>query len=150
MIVIYHLNIMDDELFMYTTSFNSVLKRMIKFACSKSLALKTHRVQARVALLINEAPLTVLQTAGPYIITYADHIKARNEEFFLNADFSKHYSNEAHGDQKDVINLIDQVRKIYKKCDDKERALLNDLTDDLLIAYCMYVKRERECCNNKK
>ena len=135
---------MDDELFTYTTSFNSVLKRIIKFACSKSLVLKTHKVQTRVSLLINDAPLMVLQTAGPYILTYADHIKARDDEFFLNADFSKHYVNENDNNQKDIVNLINQVRKVYKQCNDKERSHLNDLTDDLLIAYCMYVKRERE------
>lgn len=135
---------MDDEkIFTYTTSFNSILKRFIKFACDKSLTLRTSRLKGRVSLIINDAPFLVLEKTGPYMLRYAKHIKERDEQFFLNEDFSEHYDDEDDETRKDIIGLIDQVRKIYKRCSDKEKEHLNDLADDLLIAYCTYLSHIR-------
>lgn len=143
---------MNENLFVHTTTFNSILKRIIKFACTKSIALKTNNVKSRVALLINEAPLIVLETAGPYLLQYAEHIKAHDEQFFLENDYSDHVikSKELDStDKKNILNLIDLIKKIYKKCNAKERMYLNDAVDDLLIAYCGYLC-EKQQVNEKK
>jgi hypothetical protein len=136
---------MDDEkIFTYTTTFNSVLKRLIKFTCTKSIALKTNRVKERVSMLINDAPLHVLESAGPYIIRYAEHIKSRDGHFFMNADLSNNYEDVIDNTKKDIVSLIDQIRKIYKRCDEQEKEYLLDLADDLLIAYCTYLAYQRD------
>jgi len=133
---------MDDEKkFIYTTSFNSIMKKLIKFSCSKSFALKTNRIKERVSLLIDNAPLTVLEQAGPYILKYAKNIKNRDGEFFMNADFSENYSNDEN--KKDIVTVINRIRKIYKKCSTKEKEYICDLCDDLLITYCKYLSHQR-------
>jgi hypothetical protein len=142
---------MNDATFMHTTAFNSVLKRIIKFCCSKSIKLKTNNVKSRVSLLINEAPLLVLETAGPYFIEYADHIKAHDEEFFINTDYSIHFNeDDDKEDKKNVLALIEIIKQIYKKCNAKERAFLNDAVDDLLISYCGFLSETRRESNETK
>jgi hypothetical protein len=131
----------DEKKFTYTTSFNSILKKLIKFACSKSFALKTNRVKERVSLLISNAPLAVLENAGPYILKYAKNIKDRDEKFFMNVDLSEHYNGE---NAKDIVEIINKIRKIYKQCNMKEKEYLCDLSDDLLITYCSYLSHQRE------
>jgi hypothetical protein len=138
----------DDKKFAYTTTFNSILKRFIKFACNKSIALKTNRVKDRVSMLINDAPLTIMESAGPYILKYAKSIKDRDEKFFMTVDLSEHYDNKNDKTKKDIVALIDQIRKIYKKCSDDEKAHLCDLSDDLLIAYCTYLTHQRDIEKN--
>jgi hypothetical protein len=138
----------DEKVFVHTTAFNSVLKKFIRFACDKSVALKTNRIKQRVSLLINDAPLLVLEKAGPYILKYADNIKARDEQFYMTVDVTEHFD-ETDGEdlQKNVIALVNEARKIYStKCNEEEKEYLNDLADDLLISYCsyMYYIRQKE------
>jgi hypothetical protein len=130
----------NDKIFEYTTTFNSILKRLIGFSSEKSLLLKTNRIKGKISLLITNAPLVVMETAGPYLLKYAEHIKAYDEKFFLSTDFSVNFKPDL--DKKSVNDfkiLINQVRGIYTKCDSREKKYLNELCDDLLIAYCSYL-----------
>ena len=133
----------DDMVFAYTTAFNSVLKKFIKFACEKSIALKSNRLKERISLLINEAPLAVMEKSGPYILKYADNIKARDEKFYMTASFDEHFADDEPDLRKNIIALINKMRNIYKKCNIKEKDYLNDLADDMLIAYCSYLHHQR-------
>jgi hypothetical protein len=144
---------MDDEkTFIYATAFNSILKKFIKFACDKSIVLKTNRIKQRVSLLINDAPLMAIEKAGPYILKYAENIKSRDEKFFMTVKFEEDSFDEDDDMdfRKNVIALVDQIRKIYSKCSLGEKNYLNDLADDLLIAYCSFEHHNRQKENVKK
>jgi hypothetical protein len=83
--------------------------------------------------------------AGPYIIKYADNIKAHDEKFFLTADFTIDFDGDiSEANAKLMKKLIKSIRKIYVRSPDMEKKYLNDLTDDLLIAYCSYLHYTNE------
>jgi hypothetical protein len=130
----------NDKVFEYTTIFNSILKRLISFSSDKSLVLKTNRIKGKLSLIIVNAPLSVMEVAGPYLLKYAEHIKLHDEKFFLNADFSEDFKkSDSNISTSDFKYLINQVRGVYIKCDIKEKRYLNELCDDLLISYCSYL-----------
>lgn len=134
---------MNDIEIGYINTFNSKLKQLIKFACTKEPKLKIGSANKRISLLINEAPLLVLELSGPYIFAFGDQIKSRDDTFFLDMDTTKHIES-SHSDDNDkklAIQLIDTIRKIWVKCTKKEQAFIADLSEDLLINFCGYLQQ---------
>jgi hypothetical protein len=134
-----------DKIYEYTTMFNSVLKRITKFACEKSLMFRTNKLNEKISMLISTSPFAIMDIAGPYLIKYADNIKAHDEKFFLTTDFTKDYDEDLSDEKvKTFSKLIKKTRKIYVKCSDMEKKYWNDLMDDLLIAYCSFLHYKNE------
>ncbi len=135
---------MSDNIFAQTTSFNSILKRLIKFTTDKSIALRTHDLKKRISLLINENPLMVIDTLGPYLLEYAEQIKAHSGEFFINKDFTDEVSVDSADEKEQILKLVRIIKKIYANSSITEREFVNDSMEDLLISYCRYLIEKRQ------
>ena len=118
-------------------NFNDAVKQLVSFAQERSTKLQAMSAKKKVVRLAEEAPLCALETIGPYLIKYADHIKEQNDKFFLENSFS-----DETGDDN-ILSLIVEVQSIYKQSQAAERAHINDTVDDMLIAYCAFVHSKK-------
>jgi integrase len=129
------------EIFARSTTFNSLLKRIITFGETKNVKLRITRANRRARLAINESPLIAIETLGPHLFRHAKQIKEHDEVFFLNYDYDSHLDGETTDDQMLIHQMFEVMSKTYTKCSTKEKLWIFDIADDMLISYCGFLKQ---------
>jgi hypothetical protein len=123
--------------------FNGTIKRLVRFATSKSTKLTIGGAVKRVKLLLDDAPLAAIQTVGPLLVKYREQVMSSDEKYFMTTDLSKDIPAEHAADAKDIIALINDLKGIYEKCSQEDKkTVLNDMKQ-LLVSYETYVARSR-------
>lgn len=127
----------SDEAYNKLNCFNSLLKQLITFATKKSLALKTNNVKIRACMAINSMPLIGIESVGPYLERFAEKIKAKDADFFINSDYSDEIEDD---DREDIIKLLEMIKNIYvSKCSqDEQKKIFSDI-EHMLNLYMEYI-----------
>lgn len=124
----------------YVNIFNSLLKQLITFTVKKSKMAKFANLQNRAFLAIKTDPMIAITEAGPYLLKYAVAIKSYNIDEMLSHDFTDDTKDANDDDRAEILNVIKLIKNICsKKCNNRERHMVMDKLDDMLIAYCEYI-----------
>lgn len=123
--------------------FNSTIKRLVRFAVSKSPKLDWGNAVKRTKLLLDDAPLTAISAFGPGLVKYRAQVMASDEKYFMASDFSSDIPPEFAGDKKEIMSLIDIIKSVYATCTPAEQKNTLDDLKKLLMSYDMYVKYSR-------
>lgn len=87
----------------------------------------------------------LIKESGPYLLEYSDIINGGNvEKFILETDFSNKIDKDADKSSIELIkNLIDGVKNIWPKLIDKEKTIVVNIIQNLLILYSNYIVKNR-------
>ena len=123
--------------------FNSTIKRLVRFAVSKSPKLDWGNAVKRTKLLLDDAPLAAISALGPGLVKHRASVMSSDEKYFMTSDFSSDVPAEFSANKKDIIGLIDTIKSVYATCTSTEQKnTLNDLKK-LLLTYDAYIKHSR-------
>jgi hypothetical protein len=123
-------------------TFNGIIKRLVKFATSKSKKLSLGGAVRRVRLLLDDAPLAALTALAPVLEKNRTQVMNSDEKYFMEADFATEIPEEYEEDRKEIIFVITKLKKIYaQKCKpDEKKQILSDMKL-LLLTYDTYMKK---------
>lgn len=123
--------------------FNSTIKRLVRFAVSKSPKLDWGNAVKRTKLLLDDAPLAAISALGPGLVKYRKQVLASDEKYFMTIDFSSDVPAEFTADKKEIMGLIDTVKSVYATCTSAEQKNTLEDLKKLLLTYDAYVKHSR-------
>jgi hypothetical protein len=118
--------------------FNGTVKKLVRFAASKSKKLTIGGAVKRTRLLLEEAPLSAMETLGPLLDKYRDKVVASDEKYFMETDLSKEIPEEHAAEKKDIVELIEKLKKIYRKCKPADKQTVLGDMKQLLVSYDSY------------
>jgi hypothetical protein len=144
-----------DDILKCSIVFNTKLKYLARIYALKKKGTfdeeKAYRNNQRLAIVISEDPLWLMEQAGPSFLKYANLISTRNWDAFVNIDFAdekKAYKNTDDGSDKTDDKMrghIQFIKKIFSGLNAEELESVGDAVNEILGAYCSYaliVKRE--------
>ena len=130
-----------SEAKIHIISFNRKLKKIV-CALSKKLSndVSIRSLKNKIIIAINEAPVDVIDTAGPYIYDYRNQIYNSPNLFFSDndnnilykIDISKYHKNNY------VDEIINKLRSIFKILDDSEKTEYINTITQILDSYIEY------------
>ncbi len=85
----------------------------------------------------------LIKESGPYLVEYSDVINGGNvEKFILETDFTTKIGKDTDKASIELIkNLIDGVKNVWFNLIDKEKTIVINIIQNLLILYSNYVIR---------
>jgi len=92
------------------------------------------RLRARMSIARGADRDSLIRECGPYLFKYQNHIITRNEQFFMNVNFS-----EMADVEPSIKNLITKLREQYSKMVQGEKDQIYEKVVDLLAAYVEYL-----------
>jgi hypothetical protein len=123
--------------------FNSIIKRLVRFAVGKSPKLDWGNAIKRVKLLLDDAPLAAMSALGPGLSRHRASVMASDDKYFMTVDLSADIPAELSGNKKEIVAIIGVIREVYATCSPVEqKATLGDLKQ-LLMLYDTYNARRR-------
>lgn len=125
-------------------TFNSTVKKLVRFASSKSKKLYIGGAVKKLKLLLDDAPLSAITVLGPSLAKHRDRVMVSDEKYFMESDFSSDIPDEFTADRKDIIMVITKLKKIYAaKCKpDEKKSILTDMKH-LLVSYDLFVAHSK-------
>ena len=123
--------------------FNSIIKRLVRFAVSKSMKLDWCNAVKRTKLLLDDAPLAAISALGPGLVKYRAQVMASDEKYFMTIDLSSDVPAEFVVDRKEIMGLIDTIKRVYATCTLAEQKNTLDDLKKLLLTYDAYIKHRR-------
>lgn len=139
-----------DALLSYAHTYNSSIKLLARiYALKKKGSFEEEKVlrnNRRLAIVIAEEPMWMIQNTGMYILKYGQTIKNREWKKIIDMDFeeeqqaykqSEDGSNPKHTKQA-MKGKIDFIKKVFINATDKERELMMNAVVDMLSSYCQY------------
>lgn len=124
--------------------FNSGIKKLVRFAVTKSKRLDWGGATKRVKILLDDAPTSVISALGPALRRHKERIEANDEKFFLETDLTSEIPTEFGADKKEIGAVMAIIKSVYVSCTDVEkREILTDMKN-LLAAYEAYVNLTRK------
>ncbi|MFA6165790.1 MAG: hypothetical protein WC700_04180 [Gemmatimonadaceae bacterium] len=141
----------DDPLESYVTyaeQFNLDLKALtVDLHQRYPLDAKIDRAYKQIMTVINYDPLFVIDTAGPYLLTYKDQIAALRggasegiEQFFINNTFDDELKRGTDMEKTDLVKyIIPKAKEPYKNLTPAERKPYRERVVRLLDNYVDYL-----------
>lgn len=132
-----------------STRYNSSLKYLGRIYSLKKKGTfdeeKAHRNNMRLALIISEDPLWLMEKTGPFFMKYAPLIHARDWAAFINLDFGeeKHaYKSTSDGADKSNDKMEGHIRflkHLWLTSTEKEQTAIGNIFVSILSTYCEFV-----------
>lgn len=120
--------------------FNGGIKKLVRFAVTKSKRLDWGGATKRVKILLDDAPMAVISALGPVLGKHKARIEANDEKFFLETDLTAEIPAEFGADKKEIASVMSIIKSVYVSCTDVEkREILTDMKN-LLAAYETYIR----------
>lgn len=118
--------------------FNGTIKKLVRFAVTKSKRLDWGGATKRVKILLDDAPMAVISVLGPALGKHKDRIMANDEKFFLETDLTSEIPAEFGADKKEIASVMGIIKSVYSSCTDAEkREILADM-QNLVTAFESY------------
>lgn len=137
-----------DELLNHGAIFNSKIKFLARVYLLKKKGTfdeeKALRNNKRLAIIVDEDPLFLIETCGPFFLKYGKLIKERKWDEFIKMEFSdekKIYKSTEDGADKTDDTMrghIQFIKKIFLDSTEKEQKSIGDAITDMLSSYCQY------------
>jgi hypothetical protein len=137
-----------EESAKFADRFNSGVKKLGRIYLIKKKGAfdeqKAYRTQKRSHWVMNMWPLFIMELVGPIYLKYADLVKDRNFDKFLEMDFAAEkeaYQNVPDGKDKSEEQMnehIDCFKLIWKNASESEKKAISEIAIDLLSTYCEY------------
>lgn len=139
-----------NKILSYASTYNSSLKFLSRIYVLKKKGTfdeeKADRNNRRLAIVVAEEPVWMLQNTGMYLLKHAEKIKNRDWRAIMTMDFEdekKIYKQTEDGSKavhtdKAMKGKIDFIRKVFENATDKERNTMMDAVTDMLSVYCQY------------
>lgn len=103
-------------------------------------------IKRRTLLIIKSHPILLLEEAGPQLFKYRDHIKNDSDDFILNIEENvmndnqmKDYIKDNENDKDNIMILLNMLRQVWVKYDDKEKKIIKKTLKILLSEYCKFL-----------
>jgi hypothetical protein len=103
-------------------------------------------MKRRTLLIIKSHPIFLLEEAGPQLFKYRDHIKNDSEDFILNIEENVMNDNEMQdyiknneNDKDGILILLNMLKEVWIKYDEKEKKIIKKTLKILLSEYCKYL-----------
>jgi dTDP-glucose pyrophosphorylase len=103
-------------------------------------------IKRRTLLIIKSHPIFLLEEAGPQLFKYRDHIKNDSEDFILNIEENvmndnqmQDYIKNNENDKDGIMILLNMLKEVWVKYDEKEKKIIKKTLKILLSEYCKYL-----------
>jgi len=142
-----------DSMELAQKNYNSNLSQLVRVAKTKNPRNEDlETVQRALSSVIKVDATLLIKETGHYIWRFREHIKKRDENFFLTGDFSKEIDEglevaktkgkaEFTGD--DVGRIMQALRGTYSTMTKPEQDVVWTHTTNILVAYAQYLKAEK-------
>lgn len=120
--------------------FNSTIKKLVRFAVTKSKRLDWGGATKRVKILLDDMPLAAISALGPGLSRHKVRIESNDEKFFIETDLTSEIPAEFGADKKEIVSVMEIIKSVFVSCTDAEkREILADMRN-LLAAYESYIR----------
>lgn len=120
--------------------FNGSVKKLVRFAVTKSKRLDWGGATKRVKILLDDAPTAAISTLGPGLAKHRDRIEANDEKFFLETDLTNEIPDSICVDKKEIVSVMTIIKNVYVGCTDSEKKEIFADMQNLVATYDVYTR----------
>lgn len=145
-----------DKLLVCANKFNTSLKFLARVYQLKKKGTfdeeKAFRTGKRLAIVVAEDPICLIEETGPFFLKYGNLIKEERWDEFFDMDFveeKKEYgrSKDGKNHSNDAMDgKIKFIKKIITDASDSEKQAIYGALSDMLSAYCQYAIHIKNGC----
>ena len=120
--------------------FNGSVKKLVRFAVTKSKRLDWGGATKRVNILLYDTPTAAIFTLGPGLAKHRDRIEANDEKFFLETDLTNEIPDSICVDKKEIVSVMTIIKSVYVGCTDAEKKEIFANMQNLVATYDVYTR----------
>jgi hypothetical protein len=116
----------------FMDTFNRYTRCMLLLIIKKDNDQELDSARRKLDLAIRGDPAFIMNNLGPYLVTFQDKIRERDQQWFVKRSYADLTENE-YGDL-----IISKLKEKWHLCSKKERTLFGDCFNAMLVIFCGY------------